>query len=122
MTEENTIRLKGWHPLTHMLEVTGVQVGAGQIAQSLTAENFTRLLDDYLNLGGKGYPEGLLIGQNLRGSHRTLQRLAICFCFGIIVGLSEQQFTDPRNEIAIQTARKVRQMIEQGELPFGFYI
>ena len=40
----------------------------------------------------------------------------------MIVGLSEQAYTDPRNETAIQTAKKVAQMLEGGELPFGFYI
>jgi len=51
-----------------------------------------------------------------------LQRLAICFAFGIIAGLSEQEYTDARNETAVETAKKIKQMIDQGELPFGFYI
>jgi hypothetical protein len=48
--------------------------------------------------------------------------LAICFCFGVIAGLSEQDHTDPRNETAIHTAQKVAQMLEAGELPMGLYI
>jgi hypothetical protein len=58
----------------------------------------------------------------LRFTHRTLQRLAICFAFGIIAGLSEQEHTDPRNETAIQTAKKIKAMIDKGELLFGLYI
>ena len=80
------------------------------------------MLDEYINLGGKDFREGKEIGLQLRSTHRTLQRLAICFAFGIIVGLSEQEYTDPRNETAIQTAKKIVQMLEDGDLPLGLYI
>ena len=80
------------------------------------------MLDDFLNLGGKGFREGKEIGLQLRFTHRTLQRLVICFAFGMIAGLSEQEYTDPRNETAIQTAKKVVQLMESGELPVGLYI
>ena len=83
----------------------------------MSPENFTALFDDFLNLGGKDFREGKEVGLQLRFTHRTLQRLAICFAFGIIVGLSEQEHTDARNETAIQTAQKVANMLEAGELP-----
>jgi hypothetical protein len=73
-------------------------------------------------LGGKQFEEGQDIGQLLRRTHRTLQRLAICFALGLIVGLSEQEYTDPRNEEAIKTAKKVAQMVQNGELSMGFYL
>ena len=73
-------------------------------------------------MGGKDFREGKQVGLQLRFTHRTLQRLAICFAFGVIVGLSEQEHTDPRNETAIQTAKKVAQMLAEGEFPFGLYI
>ena len=88
----------------------------------MSPENFTDLFEDYLNLGGKQYQEGRVVGLYLRRSHRTLQRLAICFALGVIAGLSEQEFTDPRNETAITTAKKLAQMVWEGELPLGFYI
>jgi hypothetical protein len=40
----------------------------------------------------------------------------------MIIGLSEPEYTNARNETAIQTAKKVKVMIDQGELPFWFYI
>ncbi len=122
MNEESTIQLKAWNSETGINEETGESISVYSVAKSLTMMNFTTLFDEYLNLGGKGYREGQLIGQNLRTTHRTLQRLAICFAFGIIVGLSEQQYTDPRNETAVETAAKIKRMIDTGELPFGFYI
>lgn len=122
MIEETTIQLKDRNSITGITEKTGISIGVFSVARSLTMENFTRLFDEFLNLGGKGYREGQMIGQNLRTTHRSLQRLAICFAFGIIAGLSEQQYTDPRNETAIQTARKTKQMIDEGELPFGLYL
>jgi hypothetical protein len=122
MDDNNTIRLKEYNSVTSHNEETGETVSLYSLAKSLTPETFASLLDDFLNLGGKGYREGKEIGLQLRFTHRTLQRLVICFAFGIIAGLSEQEYTDPRNETAIQTAKKVVQLIESGELPVGLYI
>ena len=122
MNTSHTIRLKAYNPDTSRNEQTGESIDVYSLAKSLTLENFTALLDDYLNLGGKGFREGRETGLQLRFTHRTLQRLAICFAFGLIAGLSEQEFTDPRNETAILTAKKVVQLLEAGELPVGPYI
>ena len=122
MTDQRTIILKEYNMETHRTEETGETIGTSKLAQSMTMENFASLLDDFLNRGGKGYREGLMTGLQLRCSHRTMQRLIICFAFGLIAGLSEQEYTDPRNETAIQTAKKVAQMLNAGELPLGLYI
>ena len=58
----------------------------------------------------------------LRTTHRTLQRLAICFALGLVAGLSDQSYSDPRNEMAIQAAKKIQQMLEDGELALGPYL
>ena len=122
MNESNTIHLKSWNNETGRNELTGEAIDVYTLARSMSPENFASLLDDYLNLGGKGFREGKEIGLQLRYTHRTLQRLIICFAFGLIAGLSEQEYTDPRNETAIQTARKVVELMQAGELPLGFYI
>ncbi len=122
MDKSNTIILRAWSSETGQNEPTGETISVYTLAKSLTIENLAALLDDFLNLGGKGYPEGKEIGLQLRFTHRTLQRLAVCFAFGLIAGLSEQEYTDPRNETAIQTAKKVAQMLEKGDLPLGLYI
>lgn len=120
--EETTIKVMGWNSTTGIMEETGETVSIYTVARSMTMDNFTKLLDEFLNLGGKQYAEGKIVGSKLRFTHRSLQRLAICFAFGIIAGLSEQEYVDPRNETAIETAKKVKLMIDQGELPFGLYI
>ena len=123
MLDNKTIKLKAWNFDTNRIEETGSKITAYHVAQSLNLENFTALLDEFLNLGGKGFREGKLVGLQMRSTHRTLQRLAICFAFGLIVGLSEQEYSDPRNETAIETAQKIAKMLEGGkELPLGFYI
>ena len=122
MNKAKTIKLKDWNLDCSRLEETGKTLSTYQVAKSLTSENFAALLDEYLNLGGKDYREGKEIGLQLRFTHRTLQRLAICFAFGLIAGLSEQEYTDPRNETAIQTAKRLSQMLEEGDLPLGMYI
>ncbi len=120
--DETMIVVREWNSTTGMMDETGERINTYTVAKSLTLDNFTKLFDEFLNLGGKQYAEGKIIGQKLRCTHRSLQRLAVCFAFGIIAGLSEQEYTDARNETAVETAKKVKQMIDQGELPFGFYI
>lgn len=122
MNSNKTIQLKEWNSETGRTEPTGESLSTYQVAKSMTCENFAALLDEYLNLGGKDFREGKEIGLQLRFTHRTLQRLVICFAFGLIAGLSEQEYTDLRNEIAIQTAKKIAQMLKEGDLPLGSYI
>jgi hypothetical protein len=122
MDEKNTIKIRAYNLNTSCNEETGQTIDVYTLAKSMTFENFAAMLDDFLNLGGKGYREGREIGLQLRFTHRTLQRLVICFAFGMIAGLSEQEYTDPRNETAIQTAKKVVQLMESDELPLGLYI
>lgn len=122
MNENNTIKIREYNPETSRNEETRETISVYTLAKSLTPETFASLLDDFLNLGGKGYREGKQVGLQLRFTHRTLQRLVICFAFGMIAGLSEQEYTDLRNETAVQTAKKVVQLMESGELPVGLYI
>ena len=117
-----TIQLMQRNAETGMNEPTGDTISIYALARSMTPENFTKLFDQYLNLGSKGFSEGKQIGLNLRTTHRTIQRLAICFALGLVIGLSEQQYSDARNEIAIKTAKIVAQMMEEGDLPLGLYI
>jgi len=118
----NTIQIKVWNPETSLREPTGEEISIYKVAKSMSAENFAKLFEDFLNLGGKQFQEGRLIGLHLRHTHRTLQRLAVCFSLGLIVGLSEQEYTDPRNARAIETAKKLAQIFRDGELPLGSYL
>jgi hypothetical protein len=122
MDDKNTIKIKAYNSETSRNEETGQTIDVYTLAKSLTLENFAAMLDDFLNLGGKSYREGREVGLQLRFTHRTLQRLFICFAFGMIAGLSEQEYTDQRNETAILTAKKVVQLMESGDLPVGLYI
>ena len=122
MDNASTIQLMQRNPDTGMNEPNGETISTYSLVRSLTPENFTRLFDEYLNLGGKSFPEGKRIGLNLRYTHRTLQRLVICFALGLIIGFSEQEYTDARIEVAIKTAKKIAQMVEEGDFPLGMYI
>lgn len=122
MDTATIIQLMQRNPETGREEPSGETISIYALARSMTPENFTKLFDQYLNFGSKGFPEGKQIGLNLRSTHRTLQRLAICFTLGLVIGLSEQQYSDARNETAIETAKKLAQMAENGDLPMGMYI
>jgi len=122
MHKATIIQLMQRNPETGREEPGGETISIYALARSMTPENFTEFFDQYLNLGAKGFQEGRQIGMNLRTTHRTLQRLAICFALGLVIGLSEQQYSDSRNETAIETAKKLARMVENGELPTGLYI
>jgi hypothetical protein len=122
MNDKDMIIIRAYNPAISRNEETGQTIDVYTLAKSMTVENFAAMLDDFLNLGGKGYREGKQVGLELRFTHRTLQRLVVCFAFGLIAGLSEQEFVDARNEIAIETAKKVVKLMESGELPVGLYI
>lgn len=122
MNENTTIVMHEYNRTSGSVEDTGQTISTYQVSKSLTIENFAALLEEFLNRGGKGWREGKQVGPQLRFTHRSLQRLAVCFCLGIICGLAEQQYTDPRNETAIETAKKIVQLIAEGELQFGPYL
>jgi len=92
------------------------------IARSLDTETMAELLSDYANSGAKGMLEGERVGEALTHTHRTLQRLVVCWTIGILKSLGKQMYTDARNESAIETARKIGEMYEDGTLPLGGFI
>lgn len=101
--------------------ITG-KVSVSEIARCLTHEQFVYLFDNFINYGMKDYREGLNVGLDFRFTHRTLQGSAFRFALGFIVGLSQQEYTDARNEIPVNTAKKIAKMVESGELGKGFFI
>jgi hypothetical protein len=70
----------------------------------------------------KDYRNGLQVGRDFRNAHRSLQGSAIRFALGIIIGLSEQEYTDARNETPVEMAQKIAKMIGDGTLNMGFLI
>ena len=92
------------------------------ISKAMGAEEFAEFFDDFLNSGMKDYGAGEAVGVKLQETHRTLQASAIRFSLGIILGLSEQEYTDPRNETPIAMGQKIAEMIESRELKMGYMI
>jgi hypothetical protein len=97
-------------------------VSTHQIAKCIDPETLVELLDDFLNYAGRGYGTGITVGKGLRTHHRTLQRSAVAFALGLIVGISDQKFTDPRNAQAIETAKYIGKLVGEGKLPLGPYL
>ena len=97
-------------------------VHTGMLAKSLTLDNMAGLLQDYVNSGMKDMRDGEVVGKLLQTSHRTLQASVIRFCLGIIVSLGEQDYTDARNEMPVAMAKKIKAMLDSGELKAGWMI
>lgn len=121
MSDANTIQLRDLN-CDGGSKMTGETISTHAIARALSIDNFALLLDQFLNLSGKGMVEGREVGLRLRASHRTIQRLTIAFTLGVISGLAEQEFFDERNQAAIQTAQKIVQLMKSDELPLGIYL
>jgi hypothetical protein len=92
------------------------------LARSFNASSFAYFLSEFLNQGGKQLRAGITIGEELRTAHRSLQRCAVAFCLGVIVGISDQEYTDPRNETAIRTAKQIKTKLATDELALGPYL
>jgi hypothetical protein len=99
-----------------------VNVGIWQLARSMKKKDFSDLLDDYLNLGGKGEQEGYQNGKMFHSKHRTIQACAVRFCMGFLKAIGEQEYTDARNEMPVAMCKKITKMVEDGELKMGYLI
>lgn len=99
-----------------------IELSPWSLARSLTPGNFSELLDEYLNTGMKDYRDGVVVGEKCRSAHRTIQGCVIRFCLGVIVGLSKQDYTDDRNKMPVEMAKKISQLVDDGELKMGWMI
>jgi len=119
MTHE--IVLKSWNYDENKMETVG-EVSPYLLGKSMTEKDFARVISEFLNIGGKDYQVGIEVGKIERSDHRTLQGLLVRFCLGVIVGLSEQDYTDARNEKVVALGKKLAQMLKDGELNMGYMI
>jgi len=103
-------------------EPTGETITTCTLVHSVTVGNLAHLLDGYLNLGGKGYREGVEFGRYFQSTHRTLQQCFVGFLMGALMGLAEmdEKFTDARNEDSIAMIQKLKKLIDDGELAGHF--
>lgn len=118
MNEKWTIQLKRWNRDTQQEDNIG-EVSISDIVHSMTDENVVYLISEWLNVGMKDQGNGLKIGKAFHSEHRTLQASLFRWCLGIIVGLSEQQYTDARNETAITNAKKIAELLRNNSLEMG---
>jgi len=98
------------------------EVSVWGVARGMDSENMSDLLGDYLNVGMKDYREGLAVGKLCQNKHRTIQASIIRFCLGVIIGLSDTEWTDARNETPVAMGKEIARQIEAGELNMGWMI
>jgi len=104
--------------LSHYDYNTNTKVSDGEVlvhavAKVITPEQMAELLDNYCNTFSGGYKRGVKTGEELRRTHRTLQRSVIVECVGVIAGLSDQEYTDARNERAIALAKRIKALYDE---------
>jgi len=100
-----------------------ITVNLRTVAKNLKTEDLAYILDSWINTNGSSaFKTGKELGQMFRETHRTLQGLLVNMCLGILAGISEQEYTDPRNQRAIQTAKEITRQVTEGELPLQPFI
>lgn len=114
---ERTPDYTTWHSAS-TVTIDEQPVSLWKLVRAVSVDNVTRFLDDYLNAGGKRERDGKEIGLRMRNTHRTLQGNLVMWVLGILAGISEQEYTDARNENAIKTAKKITRIM-QGQSPDG---
>jgi hypothetical protein len=104
-------------------EKTGeVEVSVSDVARTFTNEQFAEMLGDYMNCYCNEYKKGQEIGKLLQSQHRTLQGSVCRLLLGMLVGIGDTEYSDPRNEKAVAVGKQLKEMIEKGELNFGYMI
>lgn len=96
----------------------------GQVSLDLVARNvgfpgMAVILQGIVNTGSpKQFSNGEKVGKLLQEAHLTTQGQLVNFLLGILAGLGDQpvEYTDPRNRTAILAARKIKAMVENGEI------
>jgi hypothetical protein len=118
------VELKSYNYDTKQVESEG-EVSLWLVSKNMKLEDLCYLLDEWINCNGSsGFRTGQRMGQKFQETHRTLQGLLVNWALGILVGLAEQdpRFTDARNKTAVETAIKIKEMLERGELPLQPFI
>lgn len=81
------------------------------------------LLERVLNGWSNPIQVGEEIGKRFAYAHRTIQANLVGFALGLLVGYaSEATGSDDRNKTALESARKVKTLVETGELSRGYFI
>lgn len=92
------------------------------VAKTFTDEQFAEMLGDYMNTYCNEYQKGQEIGKLLQYQHRTLQGSVARLLLGMLVGIGDTKYFDERNEKAVALGKQLKEMIEKGELNFGYMI
>lgn len=119
---KTVIEMKHYNYDTKQIEALP-SVNIYHLTRCINSEQLAYFLGEHLNVGMKGgFSYGKLIGKFCQNEHRTIQGELIRFCLGLIVGLSDQQYTDARNEVPVRTGKRIALMLEDGTLEKGWMI
>lgn len=101
-----------------------VKVHVSTVGRALreSDEKFAEMLGDYMNTFCNEYKKGQEIGKLLQYQHRTLQGSVVRLLLGMLVGIGDTEYFDARNEKGVAVGKKLKEMIENGELNFGYMI
>lgn len=122
MTEKITFNVLRTNPDGTKVEVEQ-SFSVYELKQHMNEEAFSALLEEWLNSYANQYTKGQRVARNLFYAHPTGQANIIRFLLGALTGFAEKDtFIDGRNEIPLAMCRKIKELVESGELQMGHMI
>lgn len=92
------------------------------LKHSLSYEDIGKLLEEKLNNFDNKFKKGEEVGKQLGAIHCSLQGELIRFFLGVLCAMATPNFVDARNEVPVETCRKIKAQIESGNLKTGWLI
>lgn len=114
----STIKLMQYNYDVKASELVG-EVDLHLVAKNCKKEDTAKLLSYICNSFNTEFENGVTIGKLLQSEHRTVQATIVRFLLGIVVGLSRDAWTDPRNEAAVACGRVLDNLIISKDNPKG---
>ncbi len=104
------IKVTHYNYATRTSEVVAEGIDPRDLANCLTAEELTDILEHLVNSAGFTRGKGKQVGRIMQEWHRALQHAIVLFILGILEGLTDgNTYTDARNAWAIKAARAMAQ-------------
>jgi hypothetical protein len=98
---------------------TDTDIHVSDLARAITPEQVGELLSDMCNrMSISSVNMGFIAAEVVRREHRTLQGCVVNFCLGLLAGMAGvgEFGTDPRNQTAINSCVKIKDMLADGQI------
>lgn len=92
------------------------------LSKTLTAPMIASIFENWANsMSRNPKRDGEIVGRLLSTAHRTLQGCAVNFFISVLISF-DTAWSDPRNDVAMDTCRKIKALVDRGEIKWQPFI